>query len=243
MVSYTISTLDSKDLDAWVDCEFETFRGDALHEVVCPTPQTSVDAQRGVIERAGDLPNGDGVLLLKANDKVSGKVIGGIKMRLHGGEDAKIKSPYLALIKEADPAADEDVNYRAAVMNVFYRRRVDSISGPHASESQDCSLLLRVVLAANRHTAIELLFVHPDFGRRGLGAELVARGCQLADDLDFVSYVEASPQGKRAYELNGFASLDTVKIALAQWPDKPEHLHYFMARQPAVKAGCHTSAQ
>lgn len=82
---------------------------------------------------------------------------------------------------------------------------------------------------------IDLLFVHPDFGRRGIGRELVAQGCTVADKQGLMSIVEASPKGKRSYELNDFESKETSIISFDKWPDKPEHLYYWMVREPSKR--------
>lgn len=82
---------------------------------------------------------------------------------------------------------------------------------------------------------IDLLFVHPDFGRRGIGRALVACFCATADKRGLRSIVEASPQGKRTYELCGFVSKETVVVSAALWPGEPEQSYYWMEREPASR--------
>lgn len=77
---------------------------------------------------------------------------------------------------------------------------------------------------------IDLLFVHPDHGRRGVGKELVARSMAIADEKGLPGIVEASPQGKRTYESCGFVSKEAVTITSERWPGRDGNLYYWMER-------------
>lgn len=78
---------------------------------------------------------------------------------------------------------------------------------------------------------IDILFVHPDYSRRGIGKALVSQFCSIADSRGLRGIVEASPEGKRTYELCGFQSQEAVTVLdEKRWPGKPEHLYYWMER-------------
>lgn len=51
---------------------------------------------------------------------------------------------------------------------------------------------------------MELLVVHPDYKRKGLGGMIVDYGCKLADKEQLPCYVDGSPHGKGLYEKYGF---------------------------------------
>lgn len=78
---------------------------------------------------------------------------------------------------------------------------------------------------------IDLLFVHPEHGRKGIGNELVAHSCALADEKGLPGIVEASPQGKSTYEKSGFVSQGPVTIISEKWPGRDDNLYYWMERK------------
>lgn len=84
---------------------------------------------------------------------------------------------------------------------------------------------------ADETSVIDLLFVHPDHGRRGAGVELVSRFCAIADEKGLHSIVEASPQGKRTYEKCGFVSHEAVTILSDRWRGRDDNLYYWMERK------------
>ena len=53
----------------------------------------------------------------------------------------------------------------------------------------------------------------------------------MADERGVKAIVEASPAGKRTYELCGYESKETVMIPPRQWTDKPVQLYYWMERE------------
>lgn len=75
-------------------------------------------------------------------------------------------------------------------------------------------------------------FVHPDHHRRGVGRELVAKSCAIADERRLPGIVEASPTGKRTNELWGFVNKGPITITSEQWPGRPDNLYYWMERKP-----------
>lgn len=84
-------------------------------------------------------------------------------------------------------------------------------------------------------SVLDLLFTGEKAQRKGIGRELVARVCRESDLQNLITFVEASPKGKRSYELNGFESKEAVTISLPdKWPGRPEHLYYWMERPPKV---------
>lgn len=82
-------------------------------------------------------------------------------------------------------------------------------------------------------TVIDLLFVHPDHHRRGVGRALVGRTCSIADERGLNAIVEASPQGKRTYEICGYESKESVEIPPGRWEQagKPVQQYYWMERK------------
>ena len=79
-------------------------------------------------------------------------------------------------------------------------------------------------------TVIDILFIHPDHHRRGVGRELVAQARAKADERGLPSIVEASPAGKRTYELNSFVNKERITITHDDWPGKGDNLYYWMER-------------
>lgn len=60
----------------------------------------------------------------------------------------------------------------------------------------------------------------------------MAQTCSMADEWRLPAIVEASPEGKRTYELCGYVSKGAETIAPEGWPGRPEHLYYWMEREP-----------
>ena len=57
----------------------------------------------------------------------------------------------------------------------------------------------------------------------------------MADERKLGAIVEASPAGKRTYELCGYESKETVTVDPRHWTAKPTQLYYWMERQPSGK--------
>ena len=79
--------------------------------------------------------------------------------------------------------------------------------------------------------AIDLLFVDPHYSHRGIGRALVSQFCHMANERGLDGVIEASPEGRRTYELCGFVNKGPVTISIESWPGKPEHLYYWMERK------------
>ena len=57
---------------------------------------------------------------------------------------------------------------------------------------------------------LHICYTHPDYQRRGVGSLMLRWGCDLADHLLLESWIEASPDGGKLYELFGFHHYTSV---------------------------------
>jgi hypothetical protein len=56
---------------------------------------------------------------------------------------------------------------------------------------------------------LSILVTHPEQQRRGAGSTLIKWGCDLADEKNLPTYLEATPAGYPVYKKQGFADIDT----------------------------------
>ncbi|KAK3045543.1 hypothetical protein LTR09_012886 [Extremus antarcticus] len=224
MATWSIAPLHIEDLDEFVQCQFLAFVGNPLHDVVYPTQPASAEKHRKAINEGSKLQADNEIIYLKAVDIRSGNIVGGIKCCYYVGEDVLTSSPYAAGITDVEAKATDNDQYCCYVVNEFLGKRASDIKGQHA----------RKFIAKDRKHGwiIDILFVHPEYSRRGIGRELVARTCSMADRRGLKAIVEASPAGKRTYELCGYQSKEVVTIPPKQWTDKPVQLYYWMEREP-----------
>jgi ribosomal protein S18 acetylase RimI-like enzyme len=54
--------------------------------------------------------------------------------------------------------------------------------------------------------------VHPDYQGQGIGSNLLAEICNLADKSSQDIYLESTPAGLRLYQKTGFESLETWEL-------------------------------
>ncbi|OAL74557.1 hypothetical protein A7D00_0150 [Trichophyton violaceum] len=72
------------------------------------------------------------------------------------------------------------------------------------------------------HVLLNLLAVHPDYQRRGIGGALVKHGLEEAKKLDMPTWLEASPEGFPLYTAHGFEIVEPVAWTLAEYGGKEE---------------------
>jgi GNAT superfamily N-acetyltransferase len=86
------------------------------------------------------------------------------------------------------------------------------------AERADAHSILEDFMARRRracregHILLAVLFVHPEYQRRGAGSMMVQWGADLADQLMLPAWVEASPFGHGLYARYGFEDVDHVKV-------------------------------
>lgn len=132
MASWTIEPVQPNDLEEYVQCQFVAFVGNPLHDVVYPTQPTAVETHLKAVEDGSKLQAGNEIVYLKAVDKASGKIVGGIKFCIYAGEDVRSNSPYAAGISDVEAQPTEEDKYRVYVLNEFLGKRVRDIKGQHA---------------------------------------------------------------------------------------------------------------
>jgi N-acetylglutamate synthase-like GNAT family acetyltransferase len=59
---------------------------------------------------------------------------------------------------------------------------------------------------------LEGLYVYPAYQRRGIGGMLVAEGVQRADEMGWLSYMDATSKGDGLYRKHGFEEKDRVVV-------------------------------
>lgn len=81
---------------------------------------------------------------------------------------------------------------------------------------------------------LRLLHTHPDHQGRGAASMMLKWGAAEADRLGLVSYLEASPVGKKLYEKNGFQELETVRVDFSKWGGPAEFSTALMSRPASM---------
>lgn len=234
MTDCTIQQVDADRIADFVQCQFEAFVGHPLHEVAFPDQEAARKAHTEHIRERNKTPSNEPILLFAAVEPTRGDIVGGTICRYYMEEATDSLSPHAAGMKSVAEDGSFEETYRQYVMNQVLTKRIRDINGKHACKCSKTTLLLRTTSLTGASDRSSL--VHPSWGRPGIGRELLARACSVADERGLRTFVEASPVGKRTYEKCGFSSTETVTIGPARWTGKPEQLYYFMerARPPMV---------
>lgn len=132
MASYSIARLNDSDIEDFVRSQFLAFVGNNLHDIVYPTPQNSIDAQRKVLSTMDQLPKGTEIVYLKAVDDATGQIIGGIKVCYYESEDVRTTSPYPAGKSSMEEGLSDEAQYQRYVLGNFLERRRKGSMYPHA---------------------------------------------------------------------------------------------------------------
>lgn len=75
------------------------------------------------------------------------------------------------------------------------------------------------------------VYVHPGYGRQGIGARLVAQAVKQADELNLPIYIEATPDGSKLYCSLGFEIQKQLSLSLAPYGvDAEPYVNYLMWR-------------
>ena len=72
--------------------------------------------------------------------------------------------------------------------------------------------------------------MNPTHHRRGAGNQLVQWGVKRTDEMGVHSFVEATLEGRRLYEQNGFEVTEHVRLKNERWPERPVIEYLFMYR-------------
>lgn len=136
MATFQIQPLVPEDVVDFVECQFEAFVGNSLHDVVFPDQHSAVKSHQDAIDGRKHLEAGNDIVYLKAVDNQAGKLVGGIKCLFYGGQEVAYRSPYAASRPCLDAKAPHDEQYRRYVTDTFLARRVRHIKGQHARESR-----------------------------------------------------------------------------------------------------------
>ncbi|KAH6678326.1 acyl-CoA N-acyltransferase [Halenospora varia] len=96
--------------------------------------------------------------------------------------------------------------------------------GIDAARSKHCS--------AETDYAIQLLYVSPEYQRKGLASMLLRYGLEMADREGKRAYIEATAKGKVVYERLGFEVVDLVEVDLKEWGGEGVERNWIMVREP-----------
>ena len=66
------------------------------------------------------------------------------------------------------------------------------------------------IMGTKQHWYLELIVTKPEYYGKGAGNLLVKWGTDEADKVGWPCYLDATPDGKRLYERNGFRNLETM---------------------------------
>jgi ribosomal protein S18 acetylase RimI-like enzyme len=92
----------------------------------------------------------------------------------------------------------------------------------------------RLVYQTQPHISLETLVTHPMHQRRGAGAMIVSWGCQKADELGLVAYLEASAAGRGLYKKYGFQEQAELVTDLGEFGGTID-THVAMLRLPSTE--------
>ena len=132
MAGYLITPLKVEDIEEFVQCQFEAFAGNPLHDVVYPDRSASIISLRKGVEEAKRLETGNEIEYLCAIDGNSQKIIGAIKGCFYGADIVHTTSPYAAVMPNMEEPGTDHERYTRYVYHSFLGKRVTDIKGPHA---------------------------------------------------------------------------------------------------------------
>ncbi|CZT21231.1 uncharacterized protein RCC_07094 [Ramularia collo-cygni] len=79
---------------------------------------------------------------------------------------------------------------------------------------------------------LNLLCVHQDFQRMGVGKALMEWGVKLADEVHLPVHIEASPAGVYLYRKMGFREVDVAVVKAEEWDGGYDREYIAMVRDP-----------
>ncbi|KAH8820565.1 acyl-CoA N-acyltransferase [Xylogone sp. PMI_703] len=222
---FEIQEMVPEDLKTVVEIEFRAFHPhDTMHRLIYPSPEVPT---QGVYDQAlkrqlenwtTGKPPGSEIKWIKAVDTKTGKIVGASKwMIFHAAASESEEEKREGKKRWSDPGFTvgwlepaiplggpegikglsgmtgvDDQAYVDWIMNEVTRRRRERIQGP--------AVLL------------DFCFCDPAYQRRGIGQLLVSYGIKRADEMGVEAHVEASPLGRRLYQLCGFRLVENVLI-------------------------------
>lgn len=132
MPDWSVQPLRQEDIDEFVQCQFVSFVGNTLHEIVFPTPEAAREAHHKAMTDHSKLHSGDEIYYFKAVDDAAGKIVGGIKFSVYGSKEVLHESPHAAGLPTSSEKDTEDDEYAHYILNSFLGRRIRDIKGHHA---------------------------------------------------------------------------------------------------------------
>ncbi|KAF2140423.1 uncharacterized protein K452DRAFT_299766 [Aplosporella prunicola CBS 121167] len=94
-------------------------------------------------------------------------------------------------------------------------------------------LELRPRIMSRPNTLIEIMFVHPDYRRRGVGSLLMEWGVRMTDELGLPGFVESTADGEGLYKKFGYETVGTLNFDLSI-PNPSEEWKQLQEKYPAM---------
>ena len=83
-------------------------------------------------------------------------------------------------------------------------------------------------------TVLQMLAIHPNHQRKGLGSRLIRLGLEEADRLGARTYIEASPAGLPVYLRYGWRPVEEKLLDLRPYGCEGIEHHLFLMREPSA---------
>ncbi|KAL2826695.1 acyl-CoA N-acyltransferase [Aspergillus cavernicola] len=100
----------------------------------------------------------------------------------------------------------------------------EEVQWPPSSDSELCSSFFALIdkerkraIGDQEHYCLDMLVIDPEFGRQGLGAQLLKWGLDRADEKRVVTFISSSPAARALYEKHGCRVLNKYEVIPDHW--------------------------
>lgn len=148
----------------------------------------------------------------KAVDDSTGEIVGEARWMIYYEDEE--------LTKSIEEEVEDRINPPMPQMRVQATAEFGRILATTKRETLPVPSETGAPIKLRKRVHLDVLVVHPNHQRRGIGRQLIQWGLDEADKLGLITYLEASAEGVRLYESTGFEKVKEVFMNLTPFGAK-----------------------
>lgn len=170
----------------------------------------------------------------KAVDDTTGEIVGDARWMIYYEDEVLTKSIEDEVEDRiSQPMPQMQVQATAEFTRILATTKRETLAV--VSESEETTTDSSAPLKLRKRVYLQVLAVHPNHQKKGIGRKLLQWGLDEADRLGLITYLEASADGLRLYEQSGFEKVKDLTMNLRPFGVNGDLPMRLMMRQPASK--------